>query len=213
MPFVKVEHLTKIGKLLNLNIEQVTELYKNWQFSDPYRQDWAPEEEKVVFEFLGSRGSMTTLSKLLNRHYSVIKKKTQERDVNLQRDKFVQRLSKKSAQLRGYIKKHCGMFRLLEDCQLGTMGEAAYRFDYYLPQLKLAFEYDGEQHDQFVEIWHKDARGLKLQQNRDRIKDRICEKAGVTLIRFSWKESLTELLFIKKLDEVLKQHYAQRRNS
>jgi len=79
----------------------------------------------------------------------------------------------------------------------------AVRLDYYLPQLHIGFEYDGPQHDRFVEFFHKDAKGFRRSQIRDKNKSAWCVKKGIELIRFSWKNRLTEGLFNRKIDKVL----------
>ena len=46
-----------------------------------------------------------------------------------------------------------------------------------------AFEADGEQHFGRVAFYHKKQGDYESQRTRDHIKDRLCEMAGVTLIR------------------------------
>jgi len=209
MPFIQTRHFQLISTLLGLTHDQMYERCKEWQLSDPYRKEWTPEEEKVVFELSARKLSLNELSKILHRHYLKVQEKLREKDLVFQKQKIQTRLSKNSALLRGYIKKHCGAFQLKEDYRFAG-SNYAYRLDYYIPQFRLAFEYDGEQHDKFIEAWHGDAKGLAEGQRRDRQKDKLCAKMGITLIRFSWQESLTEKLFKQKLDDVLKEKYARK---
>eukprot|EP01027_Heterolobosea_sp_BB2_P000282 GEZU01000413.1.p1 GENE.GEZU01000413.1~~GEZU01000413.1.p1 ORF type:complete len:468 (+),score=89.89 GEZU01000413.1:405-1808(+) len=53
-------------------------------------------------------------------------------------------------------------------------------FDIYLPSLKLAFEYQGEQHYEHVPVFSGSSNGH--QQRRDEQKAEICQRAGITLI-------------------------------
>jgi very-short-patch-repair endonuclease/signal recognition particle subunit SEC65 len=55
--------------------------------------------------------------------------------------------------------------------------------DGYSPSLKLGFEYDGVQHRKLVPTFHKTEQDFLNQQTRDKAKDRLCEEAGITLIR------------------------------
>lgn len=53
--------------------------------------------------------------------------------------------------------------------------------DIFLPQRKLAFEYQGEQHSRHVPHWHGDA-GLQAQHERDERKRALCKRLGYTLL-------------------------------
>ncbi len=54
--------------------------------------------------------------------------------------------------------------------------------DGYSPKLKLAFEYNGIQHYQFVKIWHKTKKQFKEAQQRDKIKILLCKQHKIELI-------------------------------
>lgn len=59
------------------------------------------------------------------------------------------------------------------------------RFDFYLPKYKLCIEYDGEFHYIPFDFAGGET-GLKIQQERDRIKDIFCEKEGLNLLRIPY---------------------------
>jgi hypothetical protein len=63
--------------------------------------------------------------------------------------------------------------------------------DIYLPELNLAFEYQGQQHFHPIEAWGGEE-ALKKVQERDKRKAEICKKVGVKLITVSYTEPLTE---------------------
>ena len=69
--------------------------------------------------------------------------------------------------------------------------------DGYCEELRLAFEYDGEQH--FYDIKHY-KRSSKTQQEIDEIKNRICKENNITLIRIPYweKDEMSEYI-IKEL--------------
>lgn len=58
-------------------------------------------------------------------------------------------------------------------------------FDFYLPTLNTAIEYDGQQHFEPVEIFGGEE-SFKEQQIKDNIKDSYCKKKGINLIRIPY---------------------------
>jgi len=74
--------------------------------------------------------------------------------------------------------------------------------DIYLPNINLAFEYDGRQHYEYTEWFHKNIETFQETQARDRFKDEKCKKMGVTLIRVLDKEDYVNTsMLIRKLKE------------
>lgn len=65
-------------------------------------------------------------------------------------------------------------------------------FDFYLPEQRLAIEYDGEQHFRPVNLGGmSDESAIKefeLTQKRDKIKDRYCQTNGIQLIRIPYTQ-------------------------
>ncbi|GAI56939.1 unnamed protein product, partial [marine sediment metagenome] len=61
----------------------------------------------------------------------------------------------------------------------------------YIPSLKLAFEYQGQQHFQPLQVWggQKALQDLRV---RDAHKVEICNKLGVKLITIDYTEPLVE---------------------
>jgi hypothetical protein len=57
-----------------------------------------------------------------------------------------------------------------------------YELDGYNKELKLAFEYQGQQHYYYVSYFHKNENSLLKQQIRDEIKLRLCKQIGIQLI-------------------------------
>lgn len=58
-------------------------------------------------------------------------------------------------------------------------------FDFYLPDLNMCIEYDGEQHFRSIDRWGGDETFKKIQQN-DKIKDEYCKKKGIYMLRISY---------------------------
>jgi len=67
--------------------------------------------------------------------------------------------------------------------------------DFYCEYLKLALEYQGIQHEQYHEFYHKgDINNFYKQQEHDRIKKKECEKKGIKLICIPSKYDYTNPL-------------------
>ena len=72
------------------------------------------------------------------------------------------------------------------------------RIDIYIPNLALAIEYDGRQHVDFIEHFHKDIETFKLHQKMDIQKNEYLLLHGIKLIRILYNE------MVKDKDELLK---------
>ena len=58
--------------------------------------------------------------------------------------------------------------------------------DRYCKQLKLAFEFDGIQHHEYQNLFHKSEREFNRQSQRDEMKNRKCKRQGTTLTRIKY---------------------------
>ncbi len=69
--------------------------------------------------------------------------------------------------------------------------------DFNLPKLNLAFEYDGEQHydQELYEKLYGD--GFHEQVKRDRLKDKLCKKRGIKLVRIKYDCPITKRKILK----------------
>lgn len=75
------------------------------------------------------------------------------------------------------------------------------QLDRYYYDLKLAFEYDGEQHDKYVKFIHKSKINFEYYQTCDKLKTQQCKDNGITLIRINHKDKLNEQLIVDKIKE------------
>lgn len=73
--------------------------------------------------------------------------------------------------------------------------------DVYIPRIKLAFEYDGEQHFKQIKFEKGHLSNLEEQQKRDKEKERRCLEKGIKLIRISHKDKykLNKTYLINKI--------------
>lgn len=74
------------------------------------------------------------------------------------------------------------------------------QLDRYYPRLHIAFEYDGKQHDDDVEFFYRNAEQLAYQQECDKLKEELCYKNRITIIRISHKEYINNELIKDKLE-------------
>lgn len=96
-----------------------------------------------------------------------------------------------------------------------TITNSKMELDRYYPDLKLAFEYDGEQHynvDAFYRIASTRGQNISLEQaqkefdhyvKNDQIKKDICSKLGIKLIILRYDEELNEELIKLKIGDII----------
>jgi hypothetical protein len=66
-------------------------------------------------------------------------------------------------------------------------------FDFYIPELNMCIEYDGEQHFKAVDHFGGEE-GLKIRQLHDKIKTSYCEQNNILLLRINYDEDIEEKL-------------------
>jgi hypothetical protein len=64
--------------------------------------------------------------------------------------------------------------------------------DCYLPELKLGFEYNGQQHYEHIEVFHKTKEDFEAQKERDVEKNKRAIEKGIKLITIKYDEPLTQ---------------------
>ena len=57
------------------------------------------------------------------------------------------------------------------------------KIDFYIHELKLAFEFDGLQHEKYNPFFHGTKKSFMESKNRDLEKELWCEKNGIRLVR------------------------------
>jgi len=78
---------------------------------------------------------------------------------------------------------------------------APMQLDLYYPDLKLAFEYDGQQHSKYNKYFHKTKKAFEYLKLCDKIKNKICRDLGITLIRINYKDKINYKLIQGALEE------------
>lgn len=75
--------------------------------------------------------------------------------------------------------------------------------DIFLPQLNLAFEYDGIQHFVYNKHFHGTKEQFIASKKRDAEKNSACASKDITLIRVRYDEKMTKELIVSKIEEAL----------
>ena len=73
--------------------------------------------------------------------------------------------------------------------------------DCYIPDLRLGFEYNGKQHYELVDVFHKNEDDLEDIKKRDKLKNRLAKERNITLITIDYMEDVSKELVIEKLRE------------
>lgn len=63
--------------------------------------------------------------------------------------------------------------------------------DIYIPEIRLAFEYQGQQHYHPIKHWGRE-KGLRAVQRRDEMKRELCKNLNIRLIAIKYSDPLTE---------------------
>lgn len=77
------------------------------------------------------------------------------------------------------------------------------RLDVYCESYKLAAEFHGRQHFQYVEFFHQDLEGYQQSQRRDERKIEICRDLGIALIVFRYNDDLSETVVFERMLEAI----------
>lgn len=95
-----------------------------------------------------------------------------------------------------FLSTHFGRYRIEEnkrpDWLITNRGERL-ELDFYIEDLFLAIEVQGEQHYRFIPFFHKTYDGFRDRLRRDQIKANLCSKAGITLIEIYDEDDLEQL--------------------
>jgi hypothetical protein len=74
-----------------------------------------------------------------------------------------------------------------------TGGIKNLELDCYNDEMKLAIEYNGEQHYKYIPYFHKNNEAFLNQKYRDFMKQTLCEKHGITLIEVPYTVSIQDI--------------------
>jgi len=98
--------------------------------------------------------------------------------------------------LFNYIRTLFPKFEIYREASPPWLGRL--RLDIFIPELKLALEYQGKQH--YMEIDYFGGKiGFNKIKERDKLKKMKCKKNDISIIYFTYKDNLTEKLIMRRL--------------
>lgn len=100
--------------------------------------------------------------------------------------------SKGEIYIRRILDEHCITYipqKRFKDCRY----KRPLPFDFYISDLNLCIEYQGEQHYYPANIWGKTYKDLELQQLKDSIKRDYCKANGITLLEIKYTRTKQEI--------------------
>lgn len=108
-------------------------------------------------------------------------------------------MSKGEKQLLEVLRKEFPGFVIKPQVTLHVGPKKALYVDALIPGLKLAFEIDGRQHDEFVPFFHKTQKKFRGAMLNDKAKLEALEYLGYVLIKFKENESITSGKVLEKI--------------
>lgn len=101
--------------------------------------------------------------------------------------------SKLHLKVRELIKSYYGLSKTLEEVSIKGFprGKTLY-LDFFIPNLKLVIEANGNQHTEHVGYFHSNKAKFLLAQNNDRLKKEWAELNGFKFIELFWNETEDE---------------------
>jgi len=72
-------------------------------------------------------------------------------------------------------------------------------FDFYIKDLNVLIECQGQQHLKFIKHFHEDKRGFVAQKNRDNMKLEYVQENNIAFVRIYFDEDITKDLIMRKI--------------
>lgn len=86
-------------------------------------------------------------------------------------------------------------------------------FDFYIKDLGVFIEVQGEQHARFVKHFHGDREGYLMSKNRDNLKIEYAQENNILLVQIDYNEKLTEFLIMDKIYRSFKESVNEQYNN
>jgi hypothetical protein len=110
-------------------------------------------------------------------------------------------MSKGSQELLALVKEIFPNQRIVLEHNVAEKG--ALFLDIYLPQLGVAFEFDGSQHFTYSEHFHGSLEAFRASKKRDSQKTIRCRELAISLVRVRYDEAMTKELVLDRLQQAL----------
>lgn len=93
---------------------------------------------------------------------------------------------------RQILKQTYPLYSILEEISVNLKRGSTVFLDFFIPQLKMCVEVNGEQHFKCVTHFHGSLAGFRNQQKNDRLKREWLELNGIKLVEFNYNETEEE---------------------
>lgn len=92
--------------------------------------------------------------------------------------------------------------RVKKEVYVNYRGQRLY-FDFYVKELDIYVEVQGQQHEKFIKHFHGDKETFNKQKRNDNLKIQYVQEKDKCLIRFNYNEKITKSLIHKKINKAL----------
>lgn len=108
-------------------------------------------------------------------------------------------MSKIANNVYDILKKEFPLNIIIKEHYINYKGTRLF-FDFFIKDLRLLIEVQGQQHTKFIKHFHLDKETFVAQKKRDNLKiEYVQENDGFSLIRFNYDEKITKELILNKM--------------
>lgn len=80
-------------------------------------------------------------------------------------------------------------------------------FDFFIKDLGVLIEVQGEQHARFIKHFHEDKQKLIAQKDRDNLKIEYAQEKDIAFTRFHFDEDITKELILEKIFKAIEEDF------
>lgn len=111
-------------------------------------------------------------------------------------------MSRKADEVYDVLLKRYPFFTITREYYVNYAGKKLF-FDFFIKELRLLVEVQGEQHYTFNKYFHVDDEGFRSSKQRDNLKKEYCELNNLALVTVDFNERIDEDVLINKFFEAL----------
>lgn len=78
-------------------------------------------------------------------------------------------------------------------------------FDFYIKDLGILIEVQGQQHQRFIKHFHVNKRGFVAQKERDNLKIEYTQEKKIAFVRIYYNENITKKLVMNKIYKAIEE--------
>ena len=198
----------RCGEVMKRNIKSIfktpwhCDLCNNYCRKTPYRIDEIQEKlnfhfnnQYEILDFNGMSKKATLKHKKCGTVFEIRTLKDIFNDRSRGCPKCFSNKSKGEQKIQKFLEENNIVF--IPQKTFSPLGDSKYRFDFFIPSLNLAIEYQGEQHYRDNNFFKE---RLEVIQKRDTIKRKYCQDNGIELLEIKYTE-------LKHIQEILNSRF------